>query len=179
VATNIGIHFFDLLLWLFGAVSDCRVHYADAKRMAGYLELKHARVKWFLSVDVADLPFAASAGGISTHRSITIDGEEIEFTQGFTDLHTRVYQETLAGNGFGIADARPSIALVQRIRATRVSRPDDTAHPWLVWKLAVGASPPPLHPTSIPPSAAPAGRSPPSVTEISTRESNAPHTPSD
>ncbi len=132
VATNIGIHFFDLLLWLFGEAGECRVHYADDKRMAGYMELAGARVRWFLSVDAKDLPFEAAPGKRSTYRSITIDGQEIEFTEGFTDLHTRVYEEVLAGQGHGIDDARPSISLVHRIRHTPLSPVDDTAHPQLL-----------------------------------------------
>lgn len=132
VATNIGIHFFDLLLWLFGEAGECRVHYADDKRMAGFIELAGARVRWFLSVDAKDLPFEAAPGKRSTYRSITIDGQEIEFTEGFTDLHTRVYEEVLAGQGHGIDDARPSISLVHRIRHTPLSPVDDTAHPQLL-----------------------------------------------
>ena len=131
VATNIGIHFFDLLLWLFGSVGECRVHHADSRRMAGFLELERARVRWFLSVDAADLPFSASPGGPMTYRSITIDGEEIEFTEGFTGLHTRVYEKMLAGEGFGIEDARPSIDLGHRIRTSELSAKDDTVHPFL------------------------------------------------
>ncbi|HMG35914.1 MAG TPA: Gfo/Idh/MocA family oxidoreductase [Blastocatellia bacterium] len=129
VATNIGIHFFDLLLWLFGDVARCRVHQSDTSRMAGFLELERARVSWFLSVDPRDLPFEATPGGRTTFRSITIDGEEIEFTDGFTDLHTRVYERTLAGQGFGIEDARPAIELGYRLRTTVVTKKDSTAHP--------------------------------------------------
>lgn len=131
IATNIGIHFFDLLLWLFGRAGDARVHHSDNKRMAGYLELEHARVKWFLSVDVADLPVAMAQGKPNTYRSITIDDREIEFTEGFTDLHTRVYEEALAGRGFGIEEARPSINLVYRIRTAALSPCDDMCHPFL------------------------------------------------
>lgn len=129
IATNIGIHFFDLLLWLFGPVGENRVHYSDARRMAGFLELERAHVQWFLSVDSKDLPFAVEPGKRSTFRSITVDGEEIEFSEGFTDLHTRSYEETLAGRGFGIEDARPSIDLVYRIRSAPIAAIDDTAHP--------------------------------------------------
>jgi len=132
VATNIGIHFFDLLLWLFGDVGECRVHCSDTNRMAGFLELERARVSWFLSVDAADLPREASAAGRTTYRSITIDGEEIEFTEGFADLHTRVYEKTLGGEGFGIDDARPAVELGHLIRITQVSKKDDTVHPLLV-----------------------------------------------
>lgn len=132
IATNIGIHFFDLLLWLFGEVAECRVHHSDSQRMGGFLELERARVSWFLSVDAADLPFQAIPGGRTTHRSITIDGEEIEFTDGFTDLHTRVYEKTLAGEGFSINSARPAIELGYQIRTAELSRKDDRVHPMLV-----------------------------------------------
>jgi UDP-N-acetyl-2-amino-2-deoxyglucuronate dehydrogenase len=131
IATNIGIHFFDLLLWLFGPAGESRVHYSDARRMAGFLELERAEVQWFLSVDAKDLPFTVEAGKRSTFRSITVDGEEIEFSEGFTDLHTRTYEETLAGRGFGIEDARPSIELVYRIRSAPIAAIDGSAHPRL------------------------------------------------
>jgi len=125
VATNIGIHFFDLLIWLFGSVQSSRLHLRDEERAGGSLELEHARVRWFLSIDRDDLP----AGVKGTHRSMTVDGREIEFTEGFADLHSRVYAETIAGRGFGIADARPSIELVHRIRTEALVAPDDDAHP--------------------------------------------------
>jgi UDP-N-acetyl-2-amino-2-deoxyglucuronate dehydrogenase len=128
VATNIGVHLFDLLIWLFGDAAQCRVHHSDQSRMAGSIELEHARVRWFLSVDRGDLPQAARDAGKTTFRSIAIDGSEIEFTEGFTDLHTRVYEEVLAGRGFGIAAARPSIELAYRIRTARLSAHDDTTH---------------------------------------------------
>ena len=131
VATNIGIHFFDLLLWLFGPASECHVHRSTERKMAGFLQLERARVRWFLSLDPDDLPFAAEPGKKSTFRSITIDGSELDFTEGFTDLHTRVYERTLAGEGFRIADVRPSIELVHRIRTTPISGPDQLAHPFL------------------------------------------------
>lgn len=131
VATNIGVHFFDLLLWLFGEAGDCRVYHSDAERMSGFLELERARVRWFLSIDPADLPFPVEPGKKSTYRSITIDGQEVEFTDGFTDLHSRVYEETLAGRGFGIEAARPSINLVHCIRHASISSPNSMAHPLL------------------------------------------------
>jgi UDP-N-acetyl-2-amino-2-deoxyglucuronate dehydrogenase len=135
IALNIGVHFFDLLLWLFGPTADLQVHHSDPQRMAGYLELEHARVRWFLSIDPADLPFPVEPGARSTFRSITVDGEEIEFTEGFTGLHTKVYEETLAGRGFRIADARPAIDLVYRIRTAEVQaarvRDAAVAHPLL------------------------------------------------
>ena len=131
VATNIGVHFFDLLLWLFGSVNGIKVYHSDESRMSGFIELEHARVRWYLSVDKNDLPFSATAGGKTTFRSITVDGKEIEFSEGFTDLHTRVYEETLAGRGFGIKDARPSIQLTHSIRSAQISPMDDLAHPLL------------------------------------------------
>lgn len=115
VATNIGIHFFDWLLWSFGGVRRSQVRERNDDRAAGLLELEHADVEWLLSIDAADLPESV-AGRQPTYRSITVDGEEVEFSGGFRDLHTVVYEETLAGRGFGIADARPSIELVHQIR---------------------------------------------------------------
>jgi UDP-N-acetyl-2-amino-2-deoxyglucuronate dehydrogenase len=129
VVTNIGIHLFDMLLWLFGAVRSSDVHMREAHKAAGVLQLERASVRWFLSTDAADLPFAAQPGERTTFRSITVDGEEVEFTDGFTDLHTRVYEEILAGRGFGIDDARPSIELVHQIRTSPLRSPAGTVHP--------------------------------------------------
>lgn len=132
VATNIGIHFFDLLIWLFGPVGRQEVHLSERNRMAGYFECRNARVRWFLSTGMPDLPADAVAAGRTTHRSITIDGEEVEFTDGFTDLHTRVYEEVLAGRGFTIEDARPSIELAHRVRTSvAVSGSRERVHPFL------------------------------------------------
>jgi len=131
IATNIGIHFFDLLVWLFGAPQSCRMYHSDELRMSGFIELERARVRWFLSVDASDLPFPVEPGKKSTYRSITIDGDELDFTDGFTDLHTRVYEEVLAGRGFGIEDVRPSIELVHKIRSTALTPPDEFAHPMI------------------------------------------------
>jgi len=134
LVTNIGIHFFDLLIWLFGPVVDVTVHVAEPKRMAGFIELARARVHWFLSTEMSDLPFAAQPGVKTTFRSITIDGETLEFSDGFADLHTRIYEEALAGRGFGIDAARPSIELTHRIRQTPVAQARAAAelHPLLV-----------------------------------------------
>lgn len=131
IATNIGIHFFDLLLWLFGSVQDLRVHHSEPTRLAGLLEVERATVRWFLSTSPADLPFAPDPGGRTTHRSITVDGEEVEFSDGFATLHTRTYEEVLAGRGFGIADARPSIELTYRIRQAPVAPAAGAVHPML------------------------------------------------
>jgi len=131
LAMNIGIHFFDMLMWLFGGCEQSTVHLYEPDKLSGYLELERARVKWFLSVDGKDLPEGSLAAGKSAFRSITIDGEEMEFSNVFADLHTRVYERILAGNGFGIEDARPSIELVHRIRTSRVERGGKYAHPKL------------------------------------------------
>lgn len=129
LATNIGIHFFDLLIWLFGDVKHSEVHYADALKTCGYIELGKARVRWYLSIDKSDLPAEVAAKGQPTFRSITVDGEEVEFSGGFTDLHTVVYQETLAGRGFGLEDARASIVLAHDIRNASPAMIRDRAHP--------------------------------------------------
>lgn len=121
IATNIGIHLFDLVLWLFGDVHECAVHGRTPNRMNGVLELERAHVRWLLSTDPSDLPTHPVPGAAATFRSIAVDGEEVEFSEGFGNLHARVYEEALAGRGFGIADARPSIALSARIRETRVT----------------------------------------------------------
>jgi UDP-N-acetyl-2-amino-2-deoxyglucuronate dehydrogenase len=113
---NIGVHFFDMLMWLFGPVQHSEVSQNDARQMGGFLELENARVKWFLSVEASDLPAETVAKGGYAHRSITMDGTEIEFSGGFTDLHTRNYQAVLDGQGFGIAESRAAIELVHRIR---------------------------------------------------------------
>lgn len=131
VATNIGIHFFDLLIWLFGTVESSEVHYADNRKTGGYIELERARVRWFLSIDRNDLPDTATECGLSTFRSITVDGKEVEFSEGFTDLHTVVYQETLEGRGFGIEDARSSIILAHQIRNAQSTGVTENSHQFL------------------------------------------------
>lgn len=130
IATNIGIHFFDFLIWLFGDVQSSILHIKEDKRMSGFIELKNANVRWFLSTDKSDLPNEALKKGLTTYRSITVDGEEIQFSDGFTDLHTRVYEETLRGNGFGIEDARPSIVLVRKLRSASTINVLDNIHPF-------------------------------------------------
>ena len=112
VATNVGVHFYDMLYYIFGGIQDNIVHYSEQSKAAGYLEYEHARVRWFLSVDVNDLPPAVAATGQRTYRSITVNGEEIEFSGGFTDLHTRSFEEILAGRGFCLEDNRVAIEIV-------------------------------------------------------------------
>lgn len=131
LAMNIGVHFFDLLLWLFGPAEKSELHLAGPQRMAGVLELEWACVRWFLSIAAEDLPADYRANGRYALRSIAIDGEELEFSEGFADLHTRVYEEILAGRGFGIEVARPSIELVHRIRTGEVVPAPHDAHPLL------------------------------------------------
>lgn len=132
IATNIGIHFFDFLMWVFGSVQNSEVHLYAEDKMAGYIELQNANVRWFLSTDRFDLPQEALDLKQSTYRLITVDGEEVEFTKGFTDLHTVVYQEILEGKGFGISDARPSIELVYQIRNSNLENKFDYLHPFLL-----------------------------------------------
>lgn len=116
IATNIGVHFFDMLHFIFGALQQNVVHKYEPTKAAGYLEYEHARVRWFLSVDLSDVPELARAAGQRTYRSITVDGEEVEFSGGFTDLHTRSYEEILAGRGFGLEENRVAIETVASIR---------------------------------------------------------------
>ena len=129
IATNIGIHFFDLLLWLFGEAEDSKLHLNQSRKMAGVLELQRARVRWFLSTDSDDLPAEVRESGGYAYRSMTVDGQELEFSGGFTDLHTRVYEEILAGRGTGISDARPAIELVHSINRSDLENTLQGAHP--------------------------------------------------
>lgn len=131
IATNIGVHFFDMLIWIFGKVQGYKVFLSEKNKMSGFVELQNAYVNWFLSIDKQDLPAAAIEQGMRTYRSITYNGKEIEFTGGFTDLHTLVYKDILEGNGYGLEDALPSIELVYAIRNTKTSLKNDFVHPFL------------------------------------------------
>lgn len=128
IATNIGIHFFDMLLWIFGPVLRNTVHLHTHDRAAGLLQLRSANIRWFLSINPDTLPPEAQAQGKRTFRSITVDGQEVEFSDGFTDLHTRSYQEILAGRGFGIQDILPATRLAQDIRECPPIGPTPEAH---------------------------------------------------
>lgn len=132
VATNIGVHFFDLLTWLFGDVDQLEVDYSDPMTCAGRLELAHASVKWFLSIDAMHVPFERRAAGERTYRSISLDGEELEFSGGFTDLHTEIYRRTIAGEGFGISETMGAIDLVHQIRNAVPRGPIRESHPFLI-----------------------------------------------
>lgn len=132
VAMNIGIHFFDMLMWLYGKPESTAMHLRDPRRMAGSLELERASVRWFLSIDADDLPDDVKANNGHAYRSITADGEEIDMSAGFADLHTRVYEDVLAGGGFSIDDARPAVELAYDIRHQElVDNAGDLAHPML------------------------------------------------
>lgn len=116
IATNIGVHFYDMLQWIFGSVKQNIVHIHSKDRAAGYLEFERARVRWFLSIHAETLPEAVSAKGGRTYRAITIEGEDFEFSEGFTDLHTVSYRDVLEGRGFGLEEARAAIEMVHEIR---------------------------------------------------------------
>lgn len=131
VATNIGVHFFDMLHFIFGKLQKNVLHFANEKKAAGYLEYEKAKVPWFLSIDANDLPETVK-GKQPTYRSITVNGEEIEFSQGFTDLHTVSYEEILNGNGYGIEDARHCVETVEYIRDAEIQPAEaGEAHPYL------------------------------------------------
>ena len=131
VATNIGIHFFDMLSWIFGDTRKNIVHISEPHKAAGYLELENARVRWFLSLDYDDIPVGCKEAGKRTFRSITVDGEEIEFSEGFADLHTLTYKEILAGRGFGLKEARQSVETAYTIRNSKPVGLQGDYHPIL------------------------------------------------
>ena len=116
VATNIGVHFYDMLSWIFGDVKKNIVHIQTHDRCSGYLEFEKARVRWFLSINYDVLPSEIKLKGLRTYRSITVQGKELEFSGGFTDLHTRVYEGILNNKGYGLDDSRPAIEIVHKIR---------------------------------------------------------------
>jgi UDP-N-acetyl-2-amino-2-deoxyglucuronate dehydrogenase len=119
IATNIGIHFFDMLLWIFGAVKESKLEKYELDHASGYIKLARANVHWSLSINEEHLPESIKAQGKRTFRSLQMNGREIEFSDGFTDLHTISYQEILKGNGFGLQEARPSIELAHQIRVSK------------------------------------------------------------
>ncbi|MFN4006809.1 MAG: Gfo/Idh/MocA family oxidoreductase [Chitinophagaceae bacterium] len=116
IATNIGVHFYDMLSWIFGDLKENIVHVHEHDRAAGYLEFTQARVRWFLSIDYNTIPEGVRAAGKRTYRSLDINGDSFEFSDGFTELHTHSYQEILAGRGFALQEAKTSINIVQDIR---------------------------------------------------------------
>jgi UDP-N-acetyl-2-amino-2-deoxyglucuronate dehydrogenase len=136
IATNIGVHFFDMLNFVFGALQHSEVHRRSETEAAGYLEYEAARVRWYLSIESAALPESARASGQRTYRSITVDGEEIEFSGGFNDLHAVSYQRILAGEGFGIEASRTAIETVAAIRTARIEPSLKERHPLAQGKAA-------------------------------------------
>lgn len=131
VATNIGVHFYDMLHFIFGDIVKNEVHYRDEKTASGYLEYQRARVRWFLSIDAGHLPANAVQGEKLTYRSITIEGEELEFSGGFTDLHTQSYQRILQHEGYGVEENRAAIATVEVIRKAAITQEPAATHPLL------------------------------------------------
>ena len=129
IASNIGVHFFDMLTWVFGGVKENIVHLHEHDRASGYMELENAKVRWFLSINEETLPDEIRAKGQRTYRSITVDGEEIEFSNGFFDLHTTSYEHILKGSGFGLEDARTSVEIVHEIRNKVVTIGGSQRHP--------------------------------------------------
>lgn len=130
IATNIGVHFFDMLHYVYGQLQENIVHLHSPTRASGYLEYERARVRWFLSVDLNDVPEAERAKGKRTYRAIHADGEAVEFSDGFTDLHTRSYEEILAGRGFGLEENRVAIETVAHIRNAPITTSGEK-HPFL------------------------------------------------
>lgn len=131
IATNIGVHFFDMLTWIFGDVQENIVHVSEVEKAAGVLRLKKADVRWFLSIDYNDIPDSAKKEGKRTYRSITVDKKEIEFSDGFTDLHTISYQEILKGKGFGLDDVKNAVQTVYEIRNAKPLGLTGDYHPFL------------------------------------------------
>jgi UDP-N-acetyl-2-amino-2-deoxyglucuronate dehydrogenase len=131
IATNIGIHFFDMLIWIFGNVKENIVHLHTHDRASGFLQLERARVRWFLSINEDTLPESVKAKGQRTYRSITMQGTEIEFSEGFTDLHTKSYQAILDGKGFNLTEALPSIELAHAIRTQKPVGVKGDYHPFV------------------------------------------------
>ena len=131
VATNIGVHFFDMLTWIFGPAKENVVHLSETDRAAGFLQLENAHVRWFLSINREHLPEQAKKEGKTTFRSITVNNEEIEFSGGFTDLHTVSYQNILEGKGYGLADARPSVYIVHSLRNKKPIGKTGEYHPFV------------------------------------------------
>ena len=131
IAANIGIHFFDMLCWVFGPVQEVRLHSMTPMKAAGYLEFANARVRWFLSIDRSDLPPAVTDAGKTTFRNVTIDSQDLEFSDGFVDLHTQSYAHILDGDGYPVSEARQAIEIVEKMRHMDVMTGGSDRHPIL------------------------------------------------
>lgn len=132
VVTNIGIHFLDMLIWIFGKPLRNEIHINDEQKACGFTELQNANVRWFLSISQEDLPQTLHESGQPTYRSITVNGEELDFTDGFADLHTELYRSILSGTGFGIEDARAAIELCWDVRHKRITMSPSYLHPQML-----------------------------------------------
>jgi UDP-N-acetyl-2-amino-2-deoxyglucuronate dehydrogenase len=132
IATNIGVHFYDMLGWIFGDKKSSETHLKRNDVSCGFLEFEHARVRWFLSVNYKYVPENVKNSGQRTYRSITVDGSEVEFSSGFTDLHTESYRHILSEEGFGLEEARKSIEIVSEIRDQEIIESKDRAHPFFI-----------------------------------------------
>jgi UDP-N-acetyl-2-amino-2-deoxyglucuronate dehydrogenase len=130
IATNIGVHFFDMLHFVYGGLQSSELHMVSLAKAAGFLEYERARVRWFLSIDVDDVPVAERAKGRRTWRALVADGADIEFSDGFTDLHTRIYEEILAGRGYGVEANRAAIETVAGLRGVAPVAGGDRVHPF-------------------------------------------------
>ena len=135
IATNIGVHFYDMLSWVFGPVKENIVHLHTHDRAAGYLEFAQARVRWFLSIDYNTIPKHIKETGMRTYRSMTLEGKEIEFSKGFTELHNISYDNIIKGNGFTLEDARPSLEIVHKIRNSEPIGLKGDYHPFAKFPL--------------------------------------------
>ena len=131
IAANIGIHFFDMLCWVFGPMQEVRLHSMTPMKAAGYLEFANARVRWFLSIDRSDLPATATDAGKTTFRNITINSQDLEFSDGFVDLHTQSYAHILDGGGYPVSEARQAIEIVEKMRHMDVMAGGSDKHPIL------------------------------------------------
>jgi UDP-N-acetyl-2-amino-2-deoxyglucuronate dehydrogenase len=131
IATNIGVHFYDMLHFVYGKVQENIVHLNTATKAAGYLEYERARVRWFLSLDVNDVPAEEQAKGKRTFRAVVANGENLEFSEGFTELHTKIYESILSGKGFGVEENRAAIETVSTIRNAPIARISDLTHPFV------------------------------------------------
>ncbi len=131
IATNIGVHFYDMLHFVYGRVQENIVHLNTPTKAAGYLEYERARVRWFLSVDVADVPEVERSKGKRTYRAVTADGENLEFSDGFTELHTKIYEDILSGGGFGVEENRVAIETVATIRNAPIVPVGPLTHPFV------------------------------------------------
>ena len=131
IATNIGVHFYDMLHFVYGRVQENIVHLNTPTKAAGYLEYERARVRWFLSVDVADVPEVERSKGKRTYRAVTADGENLEFSDGFTELHTKIYEDILSGGGFGVEENRVAIETLATIRNAPIVPVGPLTHPFV------------------------------------------------